>query len=60
MQKLIQFIADNGEAYGINLNTVMAVLTQEEIENLGNQGEKAIRTFFAEEFDRLFDKTFSC
>ena len=59
MDKLIQFIADNGETYGVNMNMVMTLLTPEEMKNLGNQGEKAMHNFFAEEFDRLFDQAFS-
>lgn len=59
MEKLIQFIADNGETYEVNMNMVMNLLTPEEMENLGNQGEKAMHNFFAEEFDRLFDQAFS-
>lgn len=42
MEKLMQFIADNGETYGVNMSMVMTVLAPEEMENLGNQGEKAM------------------
>ena len=41
------------------MNMVMTLLTPEQMENLGNQGEKAMHNFFAEEFDRLFDQAFS-
>lgn len=59
MDNFIQFIADNGEAYGVNLSMVMTILTPEEMENLGSQGEEAMHVFFAEEFDKLFDQAFS-
>lgn len=30
MEKLIQFIADNGETYGVNMSMVMTVLAPED------------------------------
>lgn len=60
MEKLIQFLADNGETYGVNLSMVITTLTPEEMEDLGNQGEEAMHVFFAEEFDQLFDRASSC
>ena len=59
MEKFIQFVVDNGSIYDINMPMVMGCMTAEQMETLGNQGEEAMKTFFAEEFDHLFDKAFS-